>query len=132
MKKNSRTDRCVQCHKDRAADGHTDGCVLRRSMAILCDRNHLPACVPPHKLPQLVMLFFLNDTMSSISHALQKHAHWRCALPYLLPSRVPVYLQRNANSCFERHLVSAELRKHCGLHSCLGEFNPVASLYRRF
>ena len=45
---------------------------------------------------------------------------------------VPVYLQSNANSWFERHLVSAKLRKHCGLHSCLGEFNPFASLYRRF
>ena len=51
--------------------------------------------------------------------------------PMRMPS-VPVYLQSNANSRFERHLVSAELRKHCGLHSCLGEFKPVASLYRRF
>ena len=38
--------------------------------------------------------------------------------------------QSSANSWFERHLVSAELRKHCALHSCLGDFKAVGSLYQ--
>ena len=33
------------------------------------------------------------------------------------------------NVRFERHLVSAELRKHRALHSCLGDVKAVASLY---
>ena len=32
-----------------------------------------------------------------------------------------VYLDKQS----ERHIVSAELRKHCALHSCLGNFKAV-------
>ena len=66
----------------------------------------------------------------------QNTSKWSRALSSNMDAALVVFCleyldkQSSANSWFERHIVSAELRKHCALHSCLGDFKAVGSLYR--
>ena len=53
-----------------------------------------------------------------------------CTIVYLHNLFTCTFGRINMSVCLSVcHLVSSELRKHCALYSCLGDFKAVGSLY---